>query len=90
MRNKIIVEVKELPRRARMLDTKELQNVFGGCKGIGAVCSKDKDCCGHTSTTACYDRDKRYWKPSCIVIGPSLPFKITDKGVFWTVDDPVR
>jgi hypothetical protein len=42
--NRKLVEIKELPRRARSLTETEIQSVFGGCASHGP-CKRDKDCC---------------------------------------------
>ncbi len=55
MRNKLILEIKDLPLRARILDLKELQNVFGGCQTSGS-CRDNSDCCW---TRAC--KRSRQW-----------------------------
>ncbi len=39
------IKMDELPARARKLGDEELQNVFGGCKGRGEMCSSHSECC---------------------------------------------
>jgi hypothetical protein len=40
-------ELKDLPIRAISLDEGALSQIFGGCKGINAICdvNKKNDCC---------------------------------------------
>ena len=46
MRKTLAIEIRDLPLRARQLDSDELEAVFGGCKKLGKKCKDDSECCG--------------------------------------------
>ncbi len=48
-----LVEIKELPVRARRLDDEDLRKIFGGgCTNNGGHCMKHKDCCSQNCYSA--------------------------------------
>lgn len=40
-----VIQIDDLPERAKKLRADELTEVYGGCTGYDKRCSKDKDCC---------------------------------------------
>lgn len=44
-RDQLVIQIAELPLRAKKLHPNELRDVFGGCGGSGQFCDRDKDCC---------------------------------------------
>lgn len=44
MRTDCVIHLSDLPYRATKLNVADMQQVFGGCKGLGQFCSGIKDC----------------------------------------------
>lgn len=47
MTRELVIELKDLPSRARQLEPDELRKVFGGCNGHRESCEKSSDCCSN-------------------------------------------
>ena len=46
-----MIEIKDLPLRAKQLNTDDVAKVFGGCKKAGEDCNDAKECCyGHSGS----------------------------------------
>jgi hypothetical protein len=66
MKNKLLIEIKELPARAHKLSSQELSNIFGGVGHCGDCSGKNADCDGDM---VCRGDENRGWY--CINWGES-------------------
>ncbi len=61
-RNGVVIQMGELPERARDVTVAELQAVYGGCSDWDGPCQTNCDCCGYQGV---FGRAVQCWSNRC-------------------------